>query len=144
MNRLSLRNIPVEIQDFKRITDHFRGIYRIYPNILKENRRMLTCNWWDLQTLGSKPVVPKNLPDPWSWTLWPAVQTLPGRVDLTPLARCCLFVVVNIPPAWLVGGQNRPAARPPACFPQRPGGGGTWASRGQGAPMISAILFMPS
>ena len=39
------------------------GIYRIYPNIIKENRRMPTCNQLDLQTLGSQPVMRKNLPD---------------------------------------------------------------------------------
>jgi hypothetical protein len=26
---------------------------------------MLTCNRLDLQTLGSKPISPKNLPDHW-------------------------------------------------------------------------------
>ena len=54
---------PVEVQNCRRITDHYRGIYRIYPNLIKENRRMSTCNWLDLQTLGSQPVMPKNLPD---------------------------------------------------------------------------------
>jgi hypothetical protein len=24
---------PVEVQDFRKITDHFRGIYGIYPNL---------------------------------------------------------------------------------------------------------------
>ena len=26
---------PVEVQDFREITDHFRGIYRIYPQFNK-------------------------------------------------------------------------------------------------------------
>ena len=26
---------------------------------------MLTCNWLDLQTLGSQPIMPKNLPNHW-------------------------------------------------------------------------------
>ena len=56
---------PVEVQDCKKITDHFRGIYRIYPNLIKENRRMSTCNRLDLQALGSQPVMPENLPDHW-------------------------------------------------------------------------------
>ena len=34
----------------------FRGIYRLYPDLLKENRRMSTCNRLDLQTLGSPPI----------------------------------------------------------------------------------------
>ena len=64
MNRLSLRNESVEVQYCRKITDHFRGIYRIYPNLMKKNRRMSTCNRLDLQTLGSQPIImPKNLPD---------------------------------------------------------------------------------
>ena len=27
---------PVEIQDCRKITDHIRGIYRKYPNLVKE------------------------------------------------------------------------------------------------------------
>jgi hypothetical protein len=47
-------------------THQYRGIYRIYPNFIKANRRMSTCNRLDLQTLGSQPIKPKNLPDHWS------------------------------------------------------------------------------
>ena len=54
---------PVEVQDGKKIAGHYRGICRICPNLMKENRRMSTCNRLDLQTLGSQPVVPKNLSD---------------------------------------------------------------------------------
>ena len=55
---------PVEVQECRNITDHFRRIYRIYPNLIKENQRMSTCNQSNSQTLGSQPVVmPKNLPD---------------------------------------------------------------------------------
>ena len=55
---------PVEVhQDCRKITDHCRGIYRIYyPNSIKGNRRMSTCNRLDLQTLGSQLHMPKNLP----------------------------------------------------------------------------------
>ena len=56
-------NEPVEVQDCRKITNHFRRIYGIYPNLIKENRRMSTCNWLDLQTLGSQPIMPKNLPN---------------------------------------------------------------------------------
>ena len=45
--------------------DHVKGIYRIYPNSIKENRRMSICNRLDLQTGGSQPVVPKNLHGHW-------------------------------------------------------------------------------
>ena len=45
-----------------KITDHFREIHKIYPNLIKENLRMSTCNRLDLQTPGSRPVMPTNLP----------------------------------------------------------------------------------
>ena len=63
-NRQLVTDEPVEVhQDCRKITDHFRGIYRIYPNLMKETRRMSTWNRLDLQTLGSQPATPKNLPD---------------------------------------------------------------------------------
>ena len=56
---------PVEVhQDCRKLTDHFRGICIIFPNLMKENQRMSTSNQLDLQTLGSQPVImPTNLPD---------------------------------------------------------------------------------
>ena len=54
------------IKDFKKSSSRFKKIYRIYPNSIQENQRMSTCNRLDLQTLGSRPIVPKNLPDHWS------------------------------------------------------------------------------
>ena len=40
----------------------------MYPDSIKENRRMWTCNRLDLQTLGSRPVImPKNLQDHWPY-----------------------------------------------------------------------------
>ena len=62
-NRELVTNELLEVQDYWKITDHFRGIYRIYPNIIKENRRISTCNRLDLQTLGSQLIMLKNLPD---------------------------------------------------------------------------------
>ena len=61
---LSLRNnrlkfiktagkLPIIVEEF----------YRIFPNLIKENWRMSTCNQLDLQTLGSQPVMPKNSPN---------------------------------------------------------------------------------
>ena len=66
MNRLSSRNNRLKFKTVGKITDHFRGIYGIYPNSIKEHRMMWTCNRLDLQTLGSQPVMLKNLPDHWA------------------------------------------------------------------------------
>ena len=41
---------PIEVQDCRKIANHFRGFHKIYPNIIKKNRRMSTCNRLDLQT----------------------------------------------------------------------------------------------
>ena len=54
-------------------SSRLQAIYRSYSRnfveytliLIKENRRMWTCNWLDLQTLGYQPVMPKNLPDHW-------------------------------------------------------------------------------
>jgi hypothetical protein len=64
-NSQLVTNELVEVQDWRKMTDHCRGIYKIYPNLVKENRRMSTCNRLDLQTLGSQPIKSKNLPDHW-------------------------------------------------------------------------------
>ena len=63
MNRLSFRSNQLKFKTAKEMTDHFRDIYRIYPNLMKEIQRMSTCNRLDLQTLGSQPIMPKNLRD---------------------------------------------------------------------------------
>ena len=52
----------VEVQDFTKTTDLLRGIQRQYLKSLKKNRKMSTCNRLDLETLGSQPIMPKNLP----------------------------------------------------------------------------------
>jgi hypothetical protein len=46
-NRQLVTYEPVEfefVENCKKFTDHFRGIYRIHPNLIKKNRRMSTCN----------------------------------------------------------------------------------------------------
>jgi len=55
-NTVEFEKQLVEFQNCRKITDHFRGIYIIYPSLIKENRRMSTCNRLDLQTLGSWPI----------------------------------------------------------------------------------------
>ena len=62
---------PVEAQDYRKFTGHFnRRIYRIYPDLKKENLRLSTCNRLDLQTLGSQLIMmPKNLHDHCSGTI---------------------------------------------------------------------------
>ena len=64
-NRQSVTDEPVEVHDYMRITDHFRGIYRIHSNSIKQNQKMSTCNRSDSQPLRSQPIMPKNLPDHW-------------------------------------------------------------------------------
>ena len=49
MNWLSLRNNQFEVQDFSQVSDHFRGIYRIYLNLIMKNQKMSTCNLLDLE-----------------------------------------------------------------------------------------------
>ena len=58
MNRLSLRNNRLKSETWG-ILEEF---YRIYLSLIKEYRRMSTCNQLDSQTLGSQPIMPKNSP----------------------------------------------------------------------------------
>ena len=44
---------PVEVQDCRKVTDYFRIILKIYPELVKENRRMSTFHRSDLQSLES-------------------------------------------------------------------------------------------
>jgi hypothetical protein len=41
---------PVELQDFREITDHVRGFYGIHPTLINKNRKLTTCNRLDLET----------------------------------------------------------------------------------------------
>ena len=61
-NQQLITNDPVEVQDCRKLTDHFRGIYRIYLTLMKENRRMSTCHRLDLQTLDLNRLCPKHSP----------------------------------------------------------------------------------
>ena len=44
---------PVEVRDFRKITHRFRGIYGICYKSVKNNAKMSTCNYLDLETLES-------------------------------------------------------------------------------------------
>ena len=51
---------PVEVQGFRKIINHFRGISVIYPNLTKKYLKMSTCN--QLETLEYRSIMPKNPP----------------------------------------------------------------------------------
>ena len=44
---------PVELQDFRKITDHFKGIYRIHLKLTKQNRRTSTYDQFNQESSGS-------------------------------------------------------------------------------------------
>ena len=59
---VEFQKYPIQIQGFRKITDQSRGIYRISLNVIKKTRKMSTCNRFRFETIGSRPIVPKNLP----------------------------------------------------------------------------------
>ena len=61
-----IKLVEFEGQDCRKIYRSFRGIYTIYPNLIKENCRMSTCHRLDLQALRSQLVMSKNLLDHYS------------------------------------------------------------------------------
>ena len=73
---VEFENKLVEVREFMRITDHYRGIYIIYFKCINQNRKIMsTCNRLDLDTLRSWPTMPKNFPG----TVWnhPVVLSIP-------------------------------------------------------------------
>ena len=60
---VEFENSPVEVHDdCKKITDHFRGIYGMYPTQFDEGKPEEVnhvTNRLELQTLGSRPNMPK-------------------------------------------------------------------------------------
>jgi hypothetical protein len=63
MNRLSLRNNRLKFKIAGKLAIILEEFIEYTPNLIKENRRMSTCNRLDVQTLGSLPIMLKNLPD---------------------------------------------------------------------------------
>ena len=50
---------PVAVQDFRKITNHFKyGIY-MYIKLTPNNRKSTTCTWLDSETLDSDRLCPK-------------------------------------------------------------------------------------
>ena len=63
--RSRLRNKSVEVhQEFRTLTNHFRGTQRIYCNLIKGKSKTYqhATSWTQLETLGYQPIMPKNLP----------------------------------------------------------------------------------
>ena len=51
-NGLQVTNEPIEVQDFRKIIDHLRGVYGIYLKLIQKNQKITTCNHLDLESLG--------------------------------------------------------------------------------------------
>ena len=66
---------PVEVQDFRKITNNWEEFREYNSNWKRKTEWMSTCNRLDLETLGSRPIMSKSLPGHWHivWTskvLW--------------------------------------------------------------------------
>ena len=61
MNRLSWGNNRWKFKTAGKLPTILKGFIEYTPNFIKENRRMSTCNWLHLQTLGCQPVMSQNL-----------------------------------------------------------------------------------
>ena len=54
---------PVEVQDCRKITDHFRGIYRIiYPDFMKDAGGCQQVTGWTCKHLDVNQLCPKISP----------------------------------------------------------------------------------
>ena len=61
-NQQLITNELAKIWDFMIITNHFRGIYRVYLTWIKPDRKMSTSDRLDLESLGSWLTMSKKLP----------------------------------------------------------------------------------
>ena len=48
---VEFEKLLVEVQDFRKIYVCLRGMYEIYLKFIKKNRKIITCNRLDLETL---------------------------------------------------------------------------------------------
>ena len=62
---VQLKKWPVEVQDIRKITNHFWGICEIYIRLVMKIRKISTSNQLNLETLEFWPIMPKNLPGYW-------------------------------------------------------------------------------
>ena len=90
-NRQLVTNDPVGVEDCRKFADHSRWIHRIYPNLLKENRRMWTCNRLDLQNTRISTGYVQKSPQTLHGTcvVFPAGESGIARQLLTPFAPIC-------------------------------------------------------
>ena len=51
--------LPVQVQDCRHTANNLRAIYRICLKLIKKIWKKSTCNWLDLETLESWPILPK-------------------------------------------------------------------------------------
>ena len=94
-------------QDCRKITFHFRGIYRIYSTLRKENSQMWTCGRLDLVTLGYRLLLPKNLPElltttslcneTWLAHIWIGIQELVSSYQIS--SSSCSHNIYFLKPA---------------------------------------------
>ena len=66
-NRLRLRNNWLKFKTAGKSPTILEEFYRIYPNLIKENRRMSTFNQLGVQTSGSQPVCPTKMSPITGW-----------------------------------------------------------------------------
>ena len=75
---------------------------QIDPDLSHENRRMSTCNRLDLQTIGSQPIMPKNLSNQWVWRFLWFSRVLLVKVGIeyfvkVPRAKKFIYLLVGGP-----------------------------------------------
>ena len=87
----------VDVQDLKNFTNRLRGIYGTYLKLIEKIRKITMCNWLDLETLGSWPIMPKTL----SWTLVitsrKRIKQIDSRRSLNKIVelRTCFWCTVD-------------------------------------------------
>jgi hypothetical protein len=75
----------VEVQNFRKINDHCRGIYRIYPNSTKTTWKLSTCNcimlFKFITMFCRTDNIPQNIPlhSYWIWRIFHRILSSPHK-----------------------------------------------------------------
>ena len=93
----SYRKNWIKFKTSGNIPIHFRVIYRIFLNPIKESQRMLTCSWLVLETLESLPIMPKNFSGHcFKVSHWSIIKVNLTEIGILPLLELCACI-------WIYG-----------------------------------------
>ena len=139
MNRLSLREYVVEVEDCMNMADRCRGNYMERSSkLLKQSRKITTCDELDLETLGFRPLFSKTSPD------IDRQQIYEGSTFYVGWMRGVLIYDNSLSPLWpkkLIKGHFTHKVESPSPLHFKPS---QWWERGASPSLLHITLEIPT